>query len=283
MVSCLFATDLHGHSDRYEKLFRAVQERPPRALFLGGDLLPHFARKQDVPDDFLGEYLTPRLESLRATMGERYPRVFVIMGNDDLRIEERKVQKIAERGLWQYAHLRRLELDGYPVYGYACVPPTPFLLKDWEKYDVSRYTPPGSVSPEEGRRTVPVEPREARHSSIADDLQTLVGDDDLSEAVLLFHTPPHDTALDRVATDGKMIDHVPLDLHVGSIAVRRLIETRQPLVTLHGHIHESTRLTGKWRDRIGRTHMFNAAHDGPELALVRFDLEKAGDARRELL
>ena len=283
MVSCLFATDLHGHTDRYEKLFRAVGESTPRGLFLGGDLLPHFAHKQDVPDDFLGGYLAPRLESLRTTMGDRYPRVFVIMGNDDLRVEESKVRRIAEGGLWEYAHSRRFELDGYPVYGYACVPPTPFLLKDWEKYDVSRYTPPGSVSPEEGRRSVPVEIRGVRYSSIAEDLQMLVGDDDLTDAILLFHTPPHDTALDRAATDGKMIDHVPLDVHVGSIAVRRLIETRQPLVTLHGHIHESTRLTGKWRDRIGRTHMFNAAHDGPELALVEFDLENAGGATRELL
>jgi Icc-related predicted phosphoesterase len=74
-----------------------------------------------------------------------------------------------------------------------------------------------------------------------------------------------------------------LDVHVGSIAIRRFIEERQPLVTLHGHIHESARLTGQWRDRIGRTHIFNAAHDGPELALVAFDLKYPDDAKRELL
>jgi len=37
-------------------------------------------------------------------------------------------------------------------------------------------------------------------------------------------------------------------LAVGSIAVRRFIEERQPLLTLHGHIHESARLTGDWRE-----------------------------------
>jgi len=46
-------------------------------------------------------------------------------------------------------------------------------------------------------------------------------------------------------------------------------------VTLHGHVHESARLTGAWQDRIGRTVCLSAAHDGPELALVRFDLEPA--------
>jgi Icc-related predicted phosphoesterase len=79
------------------------------------------------------------------------------------------------------------------------------------------------------------------------------------------------------------VDHVPLDVHVGSIAIRRLIEDRQPLVTLHGHVHESTGLTSSWRDRIGRTHCFSAAHDGPELALVRFDLDDLERADRQLI
>ena len=58
---------------------------------------------------------------------------------------------------------------------------------------------------------------------------------------------------------------------------------RSPLVTLHGHVHESARLTGTWRCRIGRTHAFTAAHDGPELALVRFDPGDLEAATRELV
>jgi Icc-related predicted phosphoesterase len=80
-----------------------------------------------------------------------------------------------------------------------------------------------------------------------------------------------------------MVDHVPLDVHVGSIAIERFLTSRQPLVSLHGHVHESARLTGCWRDKIGRCHAFTAAHDGPELALVRFDLENLERATRELL
>jgi Icc-related predicted phosphoesterase len=77
--------------------------------------------------------------------------------------------------------------------------------------------------------------------------------------------------------------HVPLDVHVGSIAVRTFIESGRPLLTLHGHVHESARLTGTWRDRIGPTHLFSAAHDGSELALVTFDLDDLQKAQRELL
>jgi Icc-related predicted phosphoesterase len=174
-------------------------------------------------------------------------------------------------------------LGPYMVYGYSHVPPTPFRLKDWERYDVSRYVDPGCVAPTDGWLSFPVSHRELEWSTITEDLQDLVGDADLSNSVFLFHSPPYKSNLDRAALDGQSVDHVPLDVHVGSVAIERFIEARQPLLTLHGHVHESARLTGEWRERIGRTHAFTAAHDGPELALVRFDLEDLGGATRELV
>lgn len=287
MIRCCFASDLHGSAERYAKLFRALRDDPPEALFLGGDLLPSGLLPRSTMDvghrDFLNDCIAAGLVRLRSDLGGSYPRIFVILGNDDGRFEEPAVLEIATRGLWTYVHDRRTTLGTHAVYGYAHVPPTPFLLKDWERYDVSRYVDPGCVSPEEGHRSVPVPAAEIRYGTIRDDLQRLVQDDDLAGAVLLFHTPPYGTNLDRAALDGQSVDHVPLDVHVGSAAVRALIEERQPLVTLHGHVHESARLTGGWRDRIGRTHVLGAAHDGPELALVRFDLDDPEAASRELL
>ena len=163
------------------------------------------------------------------------------------------------------------------------MPPSPFQLKDWERYDVSRFTDPGCVSPEKGFRTVEPAGRRTRYRTIAQDLEALAADEEMTTTIMLFHTPPYQTKLDRAALDGKMVDHVPLDLHIGSIAVRRLIEDRQPLLTLHGHVHESARITGSWRDQIGRTHMFTAAHDGPELAVIRFDPEDLKRASRTLI
>jgi Icc-related predicted phosphoesterase len=130
---------------------------------------------------------------------------------------------------------------------------------------------------------VPVGADEIKWGTIQKDLTSLVGEDCLDQAVFLFHTPPYDTPLDRAALDGKTYEHVALDLHVGSIAVRRFIEERQPLLTLHGHVHESARLTGTWKIRIGRTTCINGAHDGPELALVRFDLDSPEAAIRDLI
>jgi len=287
MVPCLFASDLHGKVRRYEALFEAIRVGGADGVFLGGDLLPSgfgaFVEGQRKFDDFLDDFLVPRFESLRSDLGDSYPRVFVVFGNDDPRCEEERVRLVAEKGLWSYVHDREVPFGDFRVFGYAYVPPTPFQLKDWERYDVSRYVPPGAVSPEEGFRSVEVSEHEARYSTIQEDLDNLAGSADMERAVFLFHTPPHETLLDRAALDGQSVDFVPLDLHVGSIAVRRFIQNRQPALTLHGHIHESARLTGSWKDRIGRTHLFSAAHDGEELALIRFDLERPEEAIRTLV
>ncbi len=284
---CFFASDLHGRAGRYARLWERVGAERPQAIFLGGDLLPMAWDHGWVRDGMTGAYiddvLLPALAALRDELGPAYPRIFAIPGNDDPACEEPSFVAGDTGALWTYLHGRRASLDGIPVLGYACVPPTPFSLKDWERYDVSRYVDPGCVSPEEGRRSMEVDLREVRHATIASDLETLAGDADLTAAVALFHTPPYDTCLDRAALDGRQVDHVPLDPHVGSIAVRRWIEARQPAVTLHGHVHEAARLTGEWRVTIGRTWCLGAAHDGPELGLVRFDPRDPAAATRELL
>jgi Icc-related predicted phosphoesterase len=285
MIHCLFAADLHGREDRYNKLARAIAEEMPAAVFLGGDLLPSETAlsPSDPGGDFVRDFLFPLFHTLRDWLAGRYPRVFLIPGNDDPGTAARTLLDGEEGGVWSYMHGRRSLLDRYDVYGYSCVPPTPFLMKDWEKYDVSRYVDPGSISPEEGWRSLRATEQERRYGTIQKDLQNMVSQADVSRSVFLFHAPPYGTNLDRAALDGRSVEGVPLDVHVGSVAIRRFIEERQPLLTLHGHIHESARITGSWRDRIGRTHAFSAAHDGPELALVRFDLEDLEKAERFLL
>ena len=282
-IPCFFVSDLHGSEHRYGALFSAVERDRPAAVFLGGDLLPHRWSSGANENDFIDDVLVEGFRSLRSRLGADAPKVFIILGNDDDRSSEPGFLDGEREGIWIYLHEQWSEIGSHPVFGYANVPPTPFQLKDWERYDVSRYTDPGCVSPERGHRTVPVDDDEVRYGTITADLEKLTGGHDLSRAVMMFHSPPYQTALDRAALDGRMVDHVPMDVHVGSIAIQRLIEERQPMVTLHGHIHEAPRLTGAWRERIGRTHAFTAAHDGPELALVRFDLANLDSATRELI
>ncbi|MBU1040730.1 MAG: metallophosphoesterase family protein [Proteobacteria bacterium] len=60
--------------------------------------------------------------------------------------------------------------------------------------------------------------------------------------VAVIHTPPLNTALDRIASG----------VHVGSASVRAFIEEAQPDVVICGHIHEAVA-----EERIGRSHVLN--------------------------
>ncbi len=288
-LTCFFVSDLHGHIDRYKKLFAAISRESPAAVFIGGDILPHGLKPPGMPGsggdhvDFIHDFLVKEFSGLKEAMGKDYPRVFVILGNDDPRFQEVSMLDAAASGVWDYIHDRHVEWLDYTVYGYAFVPPTPFRLKDWERFDVSRYVDLGAIAPEDGMFSVPVADYEIKYGNIAEGLQELVDERDMGRSIFLFHSPPYKTNLDRAALDGKMVDYAPVDVHVGSIAIQRFIEDRQPLLTLHGHVHESTRITGKWKDKIGATHMFNAAHEGPELSLIRFDPGKPEAAVRELV
>ena len=279
MALCFFVSDLHGRPERYRALWDTIAHEKPQAVFCGGDLLPMWI----MNPDFYADELMPGFSRLRDKMGDDYPSIFLILGNDDPRAYEEDFEQGARDGLWEYMHKRGSRLGDRRIFGYSHVPPTPFQLKDWERYDVSRFVDPGCVSPEEGRRSVAVAEREIRYATIAQDLEDMTRDEDLADAIMLFHSPPYGGKLDHADLAVKMFDHVPLDEHVGSIAIQRFIEKRQPLITLHGHVHETARCTGSWREIRGGTECFSAAYDGPELALVRFDPDDPGGATRELL
>ena len=283
-----FVSDLHGQPSRYRSLFDRILAEKPAAVFLGGDLLPHHmdGSWQSTPeqDDFIRDFLAGSCQTVKSELGAAYPKVFLILGNDDPRHCEVELLEGQRAGLWEYVHGRWVDWQGFHILGYACIPPSPFQLKDWERYDVSRFVDPGCVSPEEGRRTAGPDNRYIRYATIASELESLAGKtEDFSRTVLLSHCPPYDCPLDRAGLDGKMVDHVPLDVHIGSIAIRRFIEEKQPWLTLHGHVHESRTLTGHWHCRLGKTTSFNAANDTKELALVRLDPACPDQATLELV
>lgn len=284
-MNCLFTSDLHGKPERYDALFGRIIETRPRAVFLGGDLVGgalHQRRGTD-PAVFLDTIIFSGLRRVKTDLGAEMPKIFVIMGNDDPKVLEPLFFHAETGGLWTYIHNRNIFWEGFSIYGYACVPPSPFRLKDWERYDVSRFVDVGCIPPEEGYHTVPGEPETLRFATMKDDIEALTGDNDLSKAIMLFHAPPYQTGLDRAALDGMMVDHAPVDVHVGSIAVRDFILAHKPMLTLHGHVHETTRLTGIFKEKLAGTWAFAGAHDGPELAVIEWEADNPGAAVRTLI
>ncbi|MBZ0203009.1 MAG: metallophosphoesterase [Ignavibacteria bacterium] len=279
-MRALFVSDLHGKSGHFEKLFYSILQTRPDSVFIGGDILPNYYSEN--PESFVLEFLKNGLVSLKQKLNESYPAFNLILGNDDPADSVDLFLQLQNNGLINYIHNRKISFGNVDVYGYSFIPPTPFLLKDWEKYDVSEFVPRGSVSPAEGYRTVEVAPNIIKHARISDDLRLLTqGGNNFENSIFLFHAPPHDTNLDKIiANDIKGNKGI---VGVGSIAIRRFIEKKQPLITLHGHIHESSALTGDWKDRIGSTFCYNASYEGDKLALVAFDTNEPENALRELM
>lgn len=80
--------------------------------------------------------------------------------------------------------------------------------------------------------------------------------------VAVTHVPPYGTTLDRVWSGG----------HVGSRAVREIVEREQPSLLVCGHIHEAQGV-----ERLGRTLIVNcgAAKSG-HFARIEMNLSRAG-------
>jgi len=272
----MFVSDLHGNERRYNTLFNIIEKEKPNGVFIGGDLLPGgFGINIDI-EELLQDIFLSKLSKLKQ-LGIK-TRFFTILGNDDPRIYEKILKDAKKDNLLEYVHNHTVSFENLYVTGYSYIPPSPFRLKDWEKYDVSQYVDIGATSPGKGIRTTDVSKDKIRYSTIDEDLKELSKNAPVEKTIFLFHSPPYKSNLDRAALDNKIVEHAPVDVHVGSIAIRRFIQKKQPFLTLHGHVHESTRITGYWKERFGKTYSFNAAHDGLELALIRFrtdDLEKA--------
>jgi Icc-related predicted phosphoesterase len=105
-------------------------------------------------------------------------------------------------------------------------------------------------------------PRELDEDALYNRLKKLA--DQLEEpkrSIFNLHVPPYDSRLDqgpdlKPDLTPRYSGGQPVMKPVGSKAVRQLIEEVQPLVALHGHIHES-----KGETRIGRTLALNSGSE----------------------
>ena len=87
---------------------------------------------------------------------------------------------------------------------------------------------------------------------------------DMKRCIFNVHVPPHGTVLDQCP---KLDDHLqvvyemgnPVQMHAGSTSVLDAIKKHQPLVGIHGHIHE-----GRGNIKIGQTVCINPGSVYPE-------------------
>jgi uncharacterized protein len=105
-------------------------------------------------------------------------------------------------------------------------------------------------------------PRELDEEALFERLKKLADQlEDPSRSIFNLHVPPYDSRLDigpslKPDLTPRYSGGQPVMKPVGSHAVRQLIEEYQPLLALHGHIHES-----KGEIRIGRTLALNSGSE----------------------
>ncbi len=255
-MKILYASDLHGEMYLYQELLSLAVSSSSEVMIIGGDLLPSFPptkRYEDmIPNQkaFVDQFLSGFFKRVLETSAIR--QIFLIAGNWDLGYPyifgepgERLVD--LNRGIY------RLE-NGYELLGYPFVPPTPFRPKEFEKMDdrESHWPPqknPSYTLSSEASRLVPVDPYLylRGRETIEEDLDRLPKSVQQDRAIYIMHSPPFGTRLDLIE-GGKP---------AGSRSIRAFIERHQPRLTLHGHIHESPRLSGAYTDRIGETLSIN--------------------------
>jgi len=153
-------------------------------------------------------------------------RCFIMPGNDDeFEIDE----VLAGSDVVVNPDGAIVEIDGYQLLSLAWANPTP-----WNS------------------------PRELPEEELAARIERLARELDPSLPVIFnLHCPPYDSTLDsapqlREDLSVVMVGGQPNMVPVGSRAVREAIERYQPVVSLHGHIHES-----RGAVRIGRTLCIN--------------------------
>jgi Icc-related predicted phosphoesterase len=266
----VYTSDLHGNKEHYQELFELAEQRKAQAIIIGGDMLPiHGPFKYSLQEqqNFIFSYLEPKIRDFRS----RAPQttIYAMLGNDDWQASNVHLGTLVAKGTLRLLHGEKHELgSGYELVGYAHVPPTPFTIKDGERRDlqkdvVDQQRCTACVS--QGAKIVVVDPEQyfASVMSIEEELEELPTVRDYRKTVYVMHSPPFRTNLDRLF-DGRW---------VGSQAIRAFVEKYQPYLTLHGHIHESSEISGTYWDRIGKTICLNPGQSTEELYAVVFELE----------
>ncbi|MGC8873031.1 MAG: metallophosphoesterase family protein [Chloroflexia bacterium] len=311
-----FATDVHGSTPTFRKFVNAANFYKVHALVLGGDitgkmLVPVLreaggrfsATLQERPYVLENEEEVAAFAKHVAKMGfytaivtpEEYARLA-----EDAEARERLYREQARERLREWIRFAEERLGGTDVLCYITGgnddPPEILALLQEEARE--------HVVPCEGRAvelaggaypmvslgysnpTPWQTPREVEEETMAQLIAKAVeGVQDFSRAIFNFHAPPVDSTLDTcplldnstdpptVVTSGGQ----PVLYGAGSRAVREAIERFQPLLSLHGHIHESRGLI-----QIGRTTAVNPGSEYGEGILRGAIVTLSGDRVRSV-
>jgi Icc-related predicted phosphoesterase len=292
LLRVFFVTDVHGSDQCFVKFINAAAAYKAHVLILGGDI----TGKRVVPimpnsnggyvatmgsgevhlssgDEIRGfekEAANAGLYAFQATADD------VSELESDPQAVERYFLSLARIRVEQWLALAQERLAGSGVRLIVnCGNDDPFDLDDMLRSSEIAVFPEGrTVEIDERRALVSVGfanqtpwqcPRDTTEEDLARRIREAVGSAN-GDRELLFnlHCPPYDSGLDMAPQLTEEMSTVmaggqPVLAPAGSTAVRAAIEQYQPLVSLHGHIHEGRGVT-----KIGRTLVVNPGSEYPD-------------------
>jgi Icc-related predicted phosphoesterase len=280
-----FATDVHSSQRVFEKFLSSAEHYKADALILGGDLTGKFVapliKQEDGTTftDFLGMPRTLKTqEEITNVEGDVRTAGYYYFHTtqkeyEQMRDSKEKIDAIFDKlmleTLQQWVDMAEKKLSKTGVKMYVTGGnDDPFHIDDYMRSistehvvyvegkiaDVCGYE---MASSGYSNMTPWKLPRDLDEDQLYVELEKLVSQvKDEGKGILCIHVPPYDTGMDLAIYLDKDLkyEHAgqPIEGPVGSHAVSKIIDKYQPLITLHGHIHES-RCFYKW----GRTMCFN--------------------------
>lgn len=290
-LTIFFATDLHGSDTCFRKFLNARTVYQADVLILGGDLTGKLAvpllRNGEKSYTVIGpgspyDISESQRQEVEAGMRKSGYYPFVIDRSDAERfrtdptlVEDRLSLLMHDRlrawSDWAQEKLSGTDTEILVAPGNDDPPSIDPLLKSLPRFrivegELVNLAGGGAcalLSSGYSNRTPWATHREMDEPSLKDYFETIAAKvTDFAHLVCNFHIPPYDSQLDN----GPMLDPTTMKVKsgfgqevsapVGSRACREFLETHQPLVSLHGHIHESRGVT-----RIGRTVAINPGSD----------------------
>jgi len=243
----IYSCDLHGRKNLYDMLMNFAVEQDCECIIIGGDLFPtrlsaplklisgnaDFNESLRTQLEFIDTYLVPVLSEFMKK--HSHIKILYVPGNHDWKISTEHFRQCLPQAVCMHNAIECI--NGVTFMGYGCVTDSPFWVKDYVRRDTrtsvhtsSRYplisTPRGVCISENAAYAY-------ENPSIEEELSSLTLAKH-NDAICIFHCPPYDTGLDTLH-DGKPI---------GSLAIRQYIEQNKPMISLHGHIHESPYMSG---------------------------------------
>jgi Icc-related predicted phosphoesterase len=188
------------------------------------ELEQHPERRAETFQVVMLEGVQRWMEMAKDKLGGSGVRIFVCPGNDD----EMEVDDVVRKSeMVQLGEGQMLEIDGFTM-----------ISTGW-----SNHTPWNTH-------------REETEEQLGERIEAMAKQvPDQSRAIFNLHCPPFKSGLDEapaIDADLKLLHGGRALRPVGSTAVRQAIEKHQPLLSLHGHIHES-----KGAVKLGKTLSIN--------------------------